>query len=53
MIVKNTTRLLIRLFRNCLGNRSDQPTPGKGRTIRKVMRGGEGNFRFFRYQIPV
>ena len=29
---------------------------GKGRTIRKVMGGGEGNFRaagpFFRYQIP-
>ena len=37
--------LLIRLFRNCLGNRSDEPTPGKGRTIRKVMGGGEGNFR--------
>ena len=34
--------LLIRLFRNCLGNRSDEPTPGKGRTIRKVMGGGEG-----------
>ena len=37
--------LLIRLFRNCLGNRSDEPTPGKGRTIRKLIGGGASEIK--------